>query len=93
MNFYSDVLRINPMCQIKNHDMRVVFGTYVYSINGFIDLDGSCGMNSTFIFRMKDKSFEMTFSSRKKLNIVNGKCFPLHDIYYRNNEIFCEEEG
>ena len=80
---FNDVLSINPYCQILDHHEQKAFNTYIYSIHGFIDLDGSCGINGAFSFRMKNKSFNITFSSSRKIDIKDFATIRLKDLYER----------
>ena len=79
----TEVLLCDPMCQIRDYKVTRQCGTYAYTITGFIDMDGSYGINGSVRFHMKDKSFDASFNSKNELIIEEGMNCRFSDIYTR----------
>ena len=82
MGLIQEVVIVDPMCQIRSYSVSKSFGSFTYAINGFIDMDGSYGMNGHYLkFSMKDKSFTAFIKSRNELVIQEGMNFRFSEMY------------
>lgn len=82
---FSKILEINPLCQINCITCKPseVGDYFIYTMDGFIDMNVESFIYDKIWFYMKEKSFMASFISSDYLDIQVNTYIRLDDLYHK----------